>query len=239
MEKLLPIAMWSGPRNVSTAMMYSFANRGDIRVFDEPFFGSFLQHTGVWRPSRDEVLASMECNFGKVMERIGAASKDDRLFLKNMGNHLEGGSFSVLSQFQNVILVRKPEAVIASFTRQVEMPTHLDLCYGHQLRILEFLERNGLPFYVVDSDTIKKTPQKALESLCTYLELPFTKRMLSWEAGARKEDGVWAKYWYHNVHKSEGFMPFEDKEYKVPAHLKALYRRCQEDYLKIKQYENE
>lgn len=239
MKEVLPIAMWSGPRNVSTAMMYSFGNRGDLRVYDEPFFGSFLKHTGVWRPSREEVLAIMECGFNKVLEHLQDASKKERLFLKNMGNHLEGGSLEVLSQFQNVILVRKPEAVIASFTQQVELPTDLDLCYKNQLEILEFLKSKSLPFYVVDSDDIKKAPRQELELLCSYLKLPFTERMLSWEAGARDEDGVWAKYWYHNVHKSTGFMPYEEKQYEVPERLAALYDDCQKDYLKIKQHIHE
>lgn len=216
--------------------MYSFANRGGIKVYDEPFFGCFLKETGAWRPSRMEVLEQMELDFNKVLLQIQEANRQQRVFLKNMGNHLQGVSLDVLSVFRNVVLVRKPAAVIASYTQQVEAPTALDLCYDHQLQVLQYLKRAGLPYYLVDSDDIKKQPRETLSALCNYLQVPFTERMLQWKAGARKEDGVWAKYWYHNVHQSTGFRGFEEKDYHVPAHLQELHAHCEARYQEIKNF---
>jgi len=232
-----PIALWSGPRNVSTALMYSFANRGDVKVYDEPFFGYFLKHTGVWRPSRDEVLAQMEPDFDKVLEGVLKESKSKRLFLKNMANHLEGQEMASLKHYDNVILTRKPDSVIASFTRQIEQPTALDLCYAHQLQIIEYLEQEGIPYLIVDSDDLRKSPVLELKRLSEFADLPFTDNMLRWPAGARPEDGVWAKYWYHNVHKSIGFMPFEDKQYAIPEHLQPLYETVYSQYQQIKAHQ--
>lgn len=229
--------MWSGPRNVSTALMYSFANRGDLKVLDEPFFGHFLEHTGVWRPSRKEVLQTMELSSEKVWEQIQEVNGIQRVFLKNMANHLEGVSMELLGHCINVVLVRKPSPVIASYTSQVEQPTVLDLCYDHQLQILEYLEQRSLPYYLLDSDEVRKNPETVLRDLCTYLDIPFSERMLHWEAGVREEDGVWAKYWYHNVHKSTGFMPYEEKEYEVPARLEEVYSHCEKRYHEIKKYQ--
>lgn len=235
----LPIALWSGPRNVSTALMYSFANREAVKVFDEPFFGYFLAHTGVDRPSRVEVLETMETDFDRVEQPILALAKSQKLFLKNMANHLEGRSFDHLLKYRNVILVRRPDAVLSSYRQHIEEPTLLDLCYQHQVEILDFLDANRSPYFILDSDDIKSNPEKELRILCRFLGLPFSDRMLSWPAGPRKEDGVWAKYWYHNVHGSTGFIPFEDKIYQVPERLSSLLASCSELYRTIKQRKHE
>ena len=230
----LPIALWSGPRNVSTALMYSFANRKDILVMDEPFFGCFLHHTGAARPSRNEVLLTMETNFEKVERTILEAKSTKRFFLKNMANHLEGQSLDHLLHFRNVILVRRPEAVLASYRRQIDQPTLLDLCYRHQMDILSYLKSKGQAYFILDSDDIRRAPEKELTALCDFVGLPFTENMLSWTSGARKEDGVWAKYWYHNVHKSTGFMPFEGKKYDVPNEFAELLEVCNAYYSQIR-----
>lgn len=234
-----PIALWSGPRNVSTALMYAFANRKDTKVIDEPFFGYFLRHTGVERPSREESLSSMETDFDTVLRNILSHKNKGFLFTKNMANHLEGQHLKVLEHFRNFILIRKPEAVLSSYRRQVEMPTLLDLCYQHQLNIIKYLQSQGSSCYVVDSDMLRTNPQKELSKLCDVLNISFSKRMLQWSPGPRKEDGVWAKYWYHNVHKSTGFMPPEEKQYVVPGSFQGLLDECNELYSQIKEIGDE
>lgn len=230
------IALWSGPRNVSTALMYSFANRGDVKVLDEPFFGYFLETTGVWRPSRNEALQTMNTDFSEIMDGVLDLAGHDTIFLKNMANHLVGQSLEHLRAFKNVILTRAPEAVLASYQKNIEKPTMLDLCYEYQLEILEFLTTRNLPFLVLDSDELRKSPKEQLEELCRYLEIPFSENMLSWKAGAREEDGVWAKYWYSNVHKSTGFMPFETKTYQIESEFWPLQEECQARYNQIKAF---
>jgi hypothetical protein len=230
------IACWSGPRNVSTALMYSFAQRKDLQVWDEPFFGYFLKRTEVWRPSREEVLRTMETSWGEVMENIEKQAQDQKVFLKNMANHLEGLPNELLNSFSNIILTRDPKKVLASYTKHIEQPTLLDLGYTHQLRILEYLKASGQNYLVVDSDEVCEDPERELKRICDYLKIEFDGSMLKWEAGARPEDGIWAKYWYQNVHKSTGFKKPEFKEYKIEDHLTSLYKEALQLFNKILKY---
>ncbi len=230
------IALWSGPRNVSTALMYYFAYRGDTRVWDEPLFGYFLKHTGVWRPSRDEALAIMETNPEKVLSEIEGAEGGPFKFLKNMANHLEGLDYAITHHFHNVILCRQPAAVLASYTKQIEKPTALDLGYQHQLKLLQYLTEQQMPYFILDSDDLRKNPAKELGELAGFLGMPFTESMLSWPAGPLPEDGIWAKYWYDNVHQSTGFAPYEDKAYDVPQPLLPLLEDSKKLFQQILKY---
>ncbi len=234
--KPTPIALWSGPRNVSTALMYYFAHRGDTRVWDEPLFAHFLKYSGVARPSREEVLATMETDAQKVLNAIFAAEGKPHRFLKNMANHLEGLDYGITRNFRNVILCRQPAAVLASYTKLIEQPTALDLGYSHQLRLLGYLSEWEIPYFILDSDELRKNPARELGELADYLQMPFDESMLSWPAGPLPEDGVWAKYWYHSVHQSTGFAAYEEKEYEVPAHLQQLLESSQKLYQQILKY---
>ncbi len=234
--KTTRIALWSGPRNVSTALMYSFANRQDCTVLDEPFFGAFLQQTGVWRPSRDEVLLTMELDQQKVLSEIKTKNDSPVLFIKNMANHLEGMDLPLVKSFKNIILCRAPEAVLTSYTKQIESPTVLDLGYKHQLGLLRYLVAENEDFYVLQSDALRNNPAGELKNLCKYLDIPFSENMLQWKAGARREDGVWAKYWYHSVHKSTGFTPVDTQEYKCPDGCEELLKQSKELYNEILNY---
>lgn len=219
------IAVWSGPRNVSTALMYSFAQRHDARVLDEPLFGYFLKHTGADRPSRDEVLSTMETDPSKVIEQqlLGPVDRP-LLFMKHMANHLEGLDWAFICRFQNVILTRHPADVIASYSRHIQQPTILDLAYEHQIRIVTYLKEAGLDCAILDSATVCNEPERTLKALCNWLRIPFQKAMLSWKPGARPEDGVWAKYWYQRVHQSSGFTPYLSKNPEVPQHMQSLVK---------------
>ncbi len=179
------IALWSGPRNVSTALMYYFAHRGDTRIWDEPLFGYFLKQTGVWRPSREEVLGTMETNPEKVLHEIAMAEGQPFKFLKNMANHLEGLDYSITHNFKNVILCRQPAAVLASYTKQIEKPTALDLGYQHQLKLLQYLTEQQMPYFILDSDELRKNPAKELGELGKFSEMPFSEKMLNWPIARR------------------------------------------------------
>lgn len=232
------LALWSGPRNVSTALMYAFAQRTDCQVFDEPFFGHLLRHTGVSRPSREEVLRTMETDPMAVLRQVRQPTGKPFHFLKNMANHTVGTDLGGLSQYRNVILTRHPRKVIASYTRQIDRPTLLDLCYAEQWAIIQQLQRMSLPVTVIDSDDILADPEAALRRMCAAFQIPFDAAMLQWPAGARPEDGVWAKYWYHSVHQSTGWAaPNTSRTYEVPAPLADLYATCLAYYQKIKSYE--
>lgn len=232
------LAFWSGPRNVSTALMYSFAQRRDCMVLDEPLFGYFLKHTGVWRPSRDEALAIMNTDAPEILAGIQKPSDKPLLMVKNIANHIEGLPLEELLNYKNVILTRHPAKVLSSYTKQVAQPTPLDLGYVHQLKILRFLQEQKQPVWVVDSDQVIENSRTTLEQLCRALQIPFEENMLHWEAGPRPEDGIWAKYWYHSVHQSTGFaLPDPNKTYEVPERLQELYEDSLNLYQKIKSYE--
>ena len=141
------IALWSGPRNLSTALMYSFFSRGDLKVFDEPLFGYFLKHTGVWRPSREEALKVMETNAQSVIDKTYS---ETNAFSKNIANHIEGLDLAFLLPLKNIILTRKPEEVLVSYTKQVESPTLLDLAFEHQLLLLQLKVKEAFVHFLVD-----------------------------------------------------------------------------------------
>lgn len=197
------IALWSGPRNLSTALMYFFAHRGDVTVLDEPFFGVFLNETGVWRPSREEALAQMPLESEAVLRQIDQSQKP--LFLKNMANHWPFVPAERRRAWQAVFLYRHPASVIHSYHRKMEEITLLDLAYREQLAAIEELEGVGLPYFLLDSDELATHPERELKALCEYVHLPFDPQMLHWSAGPIPADGVWAKYWYHTVHHTDGF----------------------------------
>lgn len=230
------IAIWSGPRNVSTALMYSFANRPDTVVVDEPLFGAFLHQTGVARPSREEALAAMSTNAQTVLQGLLAPQAAPVHMAKHMANHLEVLPLDAVRAFSNVILTRHPAAVIASYTKNIAAPTMLDLAYAHQVKLLQYLQANQLPVVVIDSDQLRKHPREALTALCKAVEIPFQPQMLRWPAGPRPEDGVWAKYWYANVHKSTGFAPYKPQRPEVSEALQPLLRQCLPLYKTLQQY---
>lgn len=199
------VSLWSGPRNCSTALMYSFAQRPDFKVVDEPLFGHFLRHTGVSRPSRDEVLQTMPWRREDVLAQF--QGDEEHVFLKHMANHLEGWPSEDFTAHRHVILTRHPRKVLKSYRAHISQPTALDLCYHHQLQWLEQCEANGWPVVVLDSDRLVERPKASLTALMLWLGLAFDPSMLEWPAGGRPEDGVWAKYWYHRVHASTGWAP--------------------------------
>ena len=231
------IALWSGPRNISTAMMYSFAQRADTGIVDEPLFGHFLTHTGVDRPSRYEVMATMELDGQKViLEELLAPCDEPVYFMKHIANHLVGLDWGFLRQFKNVLLIRHPRDVIASYIKNVERPSMLDVAYEVQNRLLDHLLAEELQTIVIDSKRVLLDPEGQLKRLCKELDIAFDPAMLYWEAGARVEDGVWAKYWYHSVHKSTGFAPYKEKKEELPDDLLPLYEECLPHYERILKY---
>jgi len=230
----LKIALWSGPRNISTALMYSFANRSDTAVVDEPLFGYFLKQTGAWRPSRQEVLATMETDPQKVINSLLEPSTNSPVyFMKHMANHLIDLDLAFLDSFKNVILIRDPKDVLLSYSKQVEEPTLLDTAYEMQAGLIDHFEEVGTPFTVLNARNVQLNPEGQLRALCDKLNIPFQGSMLNWDAGPRKEDGVWAKYWYESVHESTGFGSYREKAEELPSNLSSLYDECVGYYDKL------
>jgi hypothetical protein len=231
MQHVKRIALWSGPRNVSTALMYAFAQRADAKVIDEPLFGYFLKHTGLERPSRAEVLSTMETDAAVIIQKeLMGSCGQPVLFMKHMANHLTGLDWSFIHQFTNVILTRDPEDMLPSYAQHVKTPTLLDTAYGIQTELLDYLIAHQLQPIVLDSKEILSNPEVTLKRFCEQIEIPFDDKMLTWEKGPRKEDGIWAKYWYNNVHNSTGFAPYKKKITPFPEHLKPILAECKPHY---------
>lgn len=226
------INLWSGPRNISTALMYSFAQRADTTVYDEPLYAHYLSKTTAkeYHPGADEVIADQENDGNKVVDMILGKHPTQVSFFKHMTHQLIELDLSFLHEVVNVILTRNPYEMIASFSKQIEHPTLKDVGYAAHLRLLNYLNEHQLKVIVLDGKSVLLNPKKVLTELCEQLNLPFDEGMLSWESGARPEDGIWAKHWYHNVHKSTGFAAYVPKEIDFPDRLRPLLDKCQPLY---------
>lgn len=206
MSELQPIAMWSGPRNISTAMMYAFASRSDCEVWDEPFYAWYLTETGLDHPMGDEVMAAGECDAAKVISRCRQARS--RLhYQKHMTQHmLPSLDRGWIGEVRNAFLIRAPEKVVASYAAKRADVTLDDIGFVQQLEIFrQVSEATGVVPPVVDADNFLKDPEAGLRKLCGALSIQFGASMLSWPQGPKSFDGVWAAHWYGNAWKSKGF----------------------------------
>lgn len=232
------ICLWSGPRNISTALMYSFAQRSDTKVFDEPLYAHYLKETDAddYHPGADEVLETMESDGEKVVDMMLGSHDQPVVFFKQMTHHLVNLNLSFLKKTINIILTRDPREMLPSYAKEIEYPTMRDVGYEQHLELFEFLQNRGDEPVVLQSEKVLKDPLNTLNTLCTAIGIPFEKEMLSWEKGPRPEDGVWAKYWYQNVHNSTGFKPYQAKTEPFPEHLKPLLADCLPIYEELCKY---
>ena len=230
-----PICLWSGPRNVSTALMYSFAERPDIRVVDEPLYGHYLLVSGADHPARDTIMRSMRCDGNAVMRELIERQRLDstrRFFLKHMAHHLVDLDLDFLRETSNIFLIRDPREMLPSLTIQLPRATLRDTGLKRQWELFENLRSAGQHPAVLDSRELLRDPPGILRQLCEHLEIPFDPGMLSWEAGPRDEDGIWAPHWYHAVHRSTGFAPYRAKQ-GFPEHLRPLLDECKPWYERL------
>jgi hypothetical protein len=206
------IAMWSGPRNLSTAMMYSFGARADFAVVDEPFYAAYLHRTGLDHPMRDAVLAAQPTDAAVVAATLTGPVPDNKqhFYQKHMTQHMIAGiPRDWFGHVCHVFLIRHPARVVASFGAKYDNPTLADIGFTQQTEIFDQLTAQGIHPVVIDSADIRRDPQGMLTRLCAALDLPFDPAMLSWPAGGHPSDGVWAPHWYGAVHASTGFAPAE------------------------------
>ncbi|HKP05465.1 MAG TPA: hypothetical protein VJU77_19100 [Chthoniobacterales bacterium] len=229
------IAMWSGPRNISTAMMRAWGNRPDTVVCDEPFYAWYLRETGLDHPGAEEVIAHGETDWRKVAAQlIGPVPGGKRIYYqKQMTHHLlPEMDRSWLGSVTNCFLIRDPAEVIISYLKKNNDPTLEDIGFVQQAEIFDWVAaRSGLVPPVIDAHDVLENPERILRLLCEAVGVEFTEAMLSWPPGLRETDGIWAKHWYGEVAQSTGFRKRSDQTHPpVPPHLSDVYDRSREYY---------
>ncbi|MEP0520027.1 MAG: hypothetical protein ABJO09_01645 [Hyphomicrobiales bacterium] len=208
------IAMWSGPRNLSTAMMRSFENRADTQVWDEPFYAAYLADTGLAHPMTKEVIAAGDQSWKGVAHACQTAAINVPIFYqKHMTHHmLPDYDRAWIADITNAFLIRDPERVVASYGQKHNDVSLADIGFTQQVELFDLVcEQTGKAPPVIDATDVRQNPKAALSGLCNSLDIPFVDSMLSWPAGRRETDGVWAAHWYDSVVKSTGFAPPDTK----------------------------
>lgn len=234
------IAMWSGPRNISTALMRSWSSRADTAVIDEPFYAHYLQATGYDHPGAAETLAAYESDWRRVIaERVLAGGQGRAIYYqKQMTHHMLAHIDRAWMQAAtNCFLIRDPRRMILSFAKVIPDPKPDQMGLTQQLELFRYVcETSGEVPVVIDARDILLDPERALRGLCGRLGLPFDRAMLRWPAGRQPSDGIWGKYWYGNLEKTTAFMPYRADDSPVPAHLQALLDECQPLYDQMAQH---
>ncbi len=231
------INLWSSPRNISTALMYAWRERADTVVFDEPLYAHYLATTGRIHPGTDEVLASQDNDGTAVVRELILGSHDKPVVLfKQMAKHLVDLDRSFLSRCSNVLLTRDPFEMLTSFQKRIPDATIDDTGFVELAQILEATVAEGGEPIVIDSKTLLHDPPRVLRELCRRLDLAFDPAMLSWPAGPKPEDGIWARYWYDAVHRSTGFAPWQAKDDELLPNLAPVLDEARRLYDRLRPY---
>jgi hypothetical protein len=229
--------MWSGPRNISTAMMRAWENRGDCAVSDEPLYAAYLAATGLDHPARDEVIAAGESDPGKVVAALLGPVPDGRplWYQKHMSHHLLPGiEHEWVHALSNIFLIRDPAEVVASYLKSRASVTPEDIGLLQQGELFdELVARSGEQPMVIDAADFLQSPEAYLRAICEQLGIEFSGRMLDWPAGPRASDGIWAPYWYDAVWKSTGFERWQAREVKLDDRAASVAQACRPVYERL------
>ena len=229
--------MWSGPRNISTALMRSWDSRADTFVTDEPLYSHYLHTTGAEHPGRELILARQERDWRKVAGWLTGPVPEGRAiwYQKHMGHHLtQDVDRGWIFELRNCFLIREPRDMITSYIKIVSEPTPYDLALPQQVELFEAVRQaTGVVPPVIDAREALADPQRMLTLLCGALGLAFSASMLAWEPGLRPTDGVWAPHWYDSVARTTGFGSYPEKDEQVPDSLQGVLGECEEYYQQL------
>lgn len=234
----LRVAMWSGPRNISTAMMRSWENRGDCAVSDEPLYAAYLAATGLDHPGRDEIIAAGDTNPARVAQAMATGPVPGGRpiwYQKHMTHHLLPGQDTAwVHGLANVFLIRDPAEVVESYLKSRATVAPADIGLLQQVALYDDLCAAGAAPPVIDADDFLRDPGRHLRALCTALGLAFTERMLAWPAGRRASDGIWAPYWYDAVWRSTAFEPWRPRHPALQGAALAVAEACRPAYERLR-----
>jgi Sulfotransferase domain len=227
------LGMWSGPRNISTALMRAFENRPDTVVVDEPLYAAYLARTGIDHPAREAVIASQPTDLATAIAALATPLPPGRRihYAKHMAHHVSADmDLSWTERFRNVLLIRDPFEVVTSYVRSRQACEPEDIGLPQQEWLIERWDAEGLEVPVLDAGEFLRAPEAHLRWLCDWLGIPFTDRMLSWPPGPRASDGVWAPHWYSAVWSSTGFAPWQPREIALTEDFAAVAEACRPIY---------
>ena len=230
------IYMWSGPRNLSTALMRSFENREDTKVWDEPFYAYYLKETKKNHPLANEIINKYETNLEKIIDLV-TAEKDFIYFQKHMSHHIiKKIPINWITKGINCFLIRHPKEVLLSYIKKNDLIDSNDLGYPAQLRLFNYIKTSNKKILVIDAKDLSEKPEIILKKICKKINIPFTEKMLNWPKGRRDSDGIWEKIWYKNVKSSTSFNKILNKEYEIPKKYNHIYNECLRIYDQLKIY---
>ena len=241
MKNIKRIAVWSGPRNLSTALMRSFGTRSDFEILDEPFYAAYLKKTGIQHPMFDEIISSQLSNYKQVADYcINGQVDKPYQYQKHMTHHMiKNYHEDLILSLKNVILIRKPELVLNSYKKKNKNYEFKDLGFQQIYEIYEFIY-NRLRYFplVIDADDLQNNPELTLRKLCNSLEIPFFISMLNWSSGSKKYDGIWGAHWYKEINKTTSFSRSTSAKpdkinKKMSQKDKNIIQRANKFYLKI------
>lgn len=240
--KPVRIAMWSGPRNISTALMRSFGNRPDAIVCDEPFYAHYLQDTGYQHPAHDQIREHHETDWRKVVQQLtgGLPSEKSVWYQKHMAHHMLDHidrEWMLGPEFQHAFLIRDPEEMLLSLIKILPDVTLPETGLPQQLEIFQLVrsQTDHAPAVVRARDVLE-APERILQRLCSALSIQFDNQMLCWPTGSRETDGVWAEHWYGRVNESTGFGSYMPKTERLPERFHTLLKECQDIYSQLEPY---
>lgn len=213
--------------------MYSFAQRSDTTVVDEPFYACYLTRTKADHPGREDVLNSQSSDEEIVRQQLFQEKERSVLFIKNMAHHIEVLNGDFLSNCINIFLIRDPKQLIASYAQVIDNPTMRDIGIEYEHHLFQKVSQNAI---VIDSGLLLQNPESVLRQVCERVELKFEQQMLHWQAGSKAYDGTWAPYWYANVHRSTGFERQPTSDRPLPQKLEFLYKEADTFYQKLIQH---
>jgi len=232
------VSCWSGPRNISTALMRSWSSRKDTFVTDEPFYAYYLKETKLKHPYYKEIINKYSSNYDEVVKYlINRIPENKKIwYQKHMAHHIfDFNNIEWVNNCENCILLRHPKEVISSYSKKNKLDSVEELGYPQQYEIIKYLKKMNKSYVIIDSSELLKNPEKVLSQWCMKINIKFDKSMLRWEKGSHTSDGIWWKGWYDNVIKTTRFKQYEKKDINIENKYDSIYNESMKYYTYLKE----